>query len=117
MSFIVKFGNEKNSKIIIYEKSNLPEIELAYSITIHKSQGSEFSTIIMPILNQHYIMLYRNLIYTGLTRARKLCIMIGEKTAFDRSIKNIDPNIRQTSLVHFLRENYNEVEHQLEFLD
>ena len=117
MSFIVKFGNEKNSKIIIYEKSNLPEIELAYSITIHKSQGSEFSTIIMPILNQHYIMLYRNLIYTGLTRARKLCIMIGEKTAFDRSIKNIDPNIRQTSLVHFLKENYNEVEHQLEFLD
>lgn len=117
MSFIVKFGNEKNSKIIIYEKSNLPEIELAYSITIHKSQGSEFSTIIMPILNQHYIMLYRNLIYTGLTRARKLCVMIGEKTAFDRSIKNIDPNIRQTSLVHFLRENYHEVEHQLEFLD
>jgi exodeoxyribonuclease V alpha subunit len=116
-SFIVDYGNSKFSKLIHYERSNLIEIELAYAITIHKSQGSEFKCVIIPILNQHYIMLYRNLIYTGLTRAKAMGILLGEREAFERSIKNIDPNIRQTSLKRFLREHYEQIEAELEFLN
>jgi exodeoxyribonuclease V alpha subunit len=116
-SFIVDYGNSKFSKLIQYERSNLIEIELAYAITIHKSQGSEFKCVIIPVLNQHYIMLYRNLIYTGLTRAKSMGILLGERDAFERSIKNIDPNIRQTSLKRFLKEHYESMEAQLEFLD
>jgi exodeoxyribonuclease V alpha subunit len=114
---VVNFGDKKFSRQIQYERQNLIELELAYSITIHKSQGSEFGTVIIPILNQHYIMLYRNLIYTGLTRAKKMAILIGEREALDRSIKNMDPNIRQTSLQKFMKENYEHIEAELEFLD
>lgn len=114
-SLIVDFGNSKQSKLIQYERSNIIEIELAYAITIHKSQGSEFKTVIIPILNQHYIMLYRNLIYTGLTRAKKMGILIGERGALKYSIENIDPNIRQTSLKQFLKEHYKTTEFELEF--
>jgi exodeoxyribonuclease V alpha subunit len=113
----VEYQNGKNSKVISYERSDIMELNLAYCITIHKSQGSEFKTVIMPVVNEHYIMLYRNLIYTGITRAKKMGIIIGEQEAFERSIKNIDPNIRQTSLKTFLKENYDDVEAELEFLD
>jgi exodeoxyribonuclease V alpha subunit len=116
-TMIIRFGDSRFSKLVSYERSNIIELELAYAITIHKSQGSEFKTIILPTLNQHYIMLYRNLIYTGLTRAKKMAVMIGERDAFETSIKNIDPNIRQTSLKKFLKEHYEQIEPELEFLD
>ena len=116
-SLIINYGDSKNTKLVRYERSNIIEIELAYAITIHKSQGSEFKTVIIPILNQHYIMLYRNLIYTGLTRAKKMGILIGEREALKRSIDNIDPNIRQTSLQYFLKEHYETTEFELEFLN
>jgi len=116
-SLIINYGDSKKTKLVRYERSNIIEIELAYAITIHKSQGSEFKIVIIPILNQHYIMLYRNLIYTGLTRAKKMGILIGEREAFKRSIDNIDPNIRQTSLQYFLKEHYETTEFELEFLN
>lgn len=116
-SLMIRFGNKKSYKLISYERQNIIELDLAYSITCHKSQGSEFDIVIIPILNQHYIMLYRNLIYTALTRAKKMAIFVGEREAFDRSIKNINPNIRQTSLVKFIREHYEEIEEELEFLN
>ena len=115
-TLIVQFGNKKAYKLISYERQNIIELDLAYSITCHKSQGSEFDVVVIPILNQHYIMLYRNLIYTALTRAKKMAIFVGEREAFERSIKNINPNIRQTSLVKFIREHYEEIEAELEFL-
>lgn len=116
-SLIIKYGKSNYSKLVQYERQNIIEIELAYSITIHKSQGSEFEVVILPTLSQHYIMLYRNLIYTGLTRAKKMAIIIGEREALSRSVENINPNIRQTSLKKFLKEHYEQTEPELEFLN
>lgn len=116
-SLIIKYGNDNISKIIQYERQNIIEIELAYSISIHKSQGSEFEVVIMPVLSEHFIMLYRNLIYTGLTRAKKMAILIGERESLVRSVENVNPNIRQTSLKKFLKEHYEETEPELEFLN
>ena len=80
------------------------EVELAYAITIHKSQGSEFDYVIMPIVMGYYRMLFRNLIYTGLTRAKKLAVFIGERKALSTAVNNTNYKVRQTSLCDFLQE-------------
>jgi len=116
-SLIISYENVSSSKLVQYERNNILEIELAYSISIHKSQGSEFQVVIMPVLSEHNIMLYRNLIYTGITRARSMAILIGERDAFSRGVNNINPNYRQTSLKKFLKEHYEETEAELEFLN
>lgn len=113
---IVNFGDKESSRLVKYEKQNIIELQLAYSITIHKSQGSEFPVVIMPVLNQHYIMLYRNLIYTGLTRAKRMGIIIGQNDAFGASIRNINPNIRQTTLSKFIRDMFHETKQELNLL-
>lgn len=115
-SMIVNFGDKDFSRLVKYEKQNISELQLAYSITIHKSQGSEFPVVIMPVLNQHYIMLYRNLIYTGLTRAKKMGIIIGQNDAFGASIRNINPNIRQTTLSKFISDMFHETQQELNLL-
>lgn len=74
-----------------YEKDELVEITLAYAISVHKSQGNEYQGVIMPLLVQHYIMLQRNLFYTALTRAKKLCVIIGSFRALHIAIKNDSP--------------------------
>lgn len=71
-----------------YESSDMGELTLAYACTIHKSQGSEYPVVVMPLLMSHYIMLQRNLVYTGVTRARKLCVVIGDGRAMYRAINN-----------------------------
>jgi exodeoxyribonuclease V alpha subunit len=98
----IKFGDER---VVKYKKVDLLELELAYAITIHKSQGSEFDCAILPIMPQYSRMLYRNLVYTGLTRAKKLAIFVGNRNTFDRSIDNVDPRVRQTSLKELLIKN------------
>ena len=75
-------------KEVTYEHTELEELQLAYACTIHKSQGSEFPVVIMPVSTAHYIMLQRNLIYTGITRAKKLCVLIGTKNALGVAIQN-----------------------------
>jgi exodeoxyribonuclease V alpha subunit len=67
-----------DDKIVTYDFNELDEIDLAYATSIHKSQGSEYPVVIMPLSMQHYMLLQRNLIYTGVTRGKKLVIMIGE---------------------------------------
>ena len=74
------------------------ELDLAYAITIHKSQGSEFEAVIIPVLTQHFKMLFRNLIYTGLTRAMKLAVFVGTCKALAMAVKNQDTSRRQTAL-------------------
>ena len=74
------------------------ELDLAYAITIHKSQGSEFKTVIIPVLTQHFKMLYRNLIYTGLTRAKKLALFVGTRKALAMAVRQQDTAKRQTAL-------------------
>lgn len=95
----IKFGE---NKIVRYKKIDLIDIELSYGITIHKSQGSEFQAVIIPVMHQYSRMLYRNLLYTGLTRAKKLCVFVGQRHAFNGAIDNIDPRTRQTSLKELL---------------
>jgi exodeoxyribonuclease V alpha subunit len=90
-------------RLIAYKKEDLSELQLAYGITIHKSQGSEFEVVIIPILGQHYNMLFRNLIYTGLTRAKKLAIFIGTRKAFTMAVRQIDNRKRQTALAELVQ--------------
>lgn len=97
----IKFDDDK---IVTYERINFIELELSYCCTIHKSQGSEFDYVIMPITMSYYRMLFRNLIYTGLTRAKKLAIFIGERKALSMAVGNTNYKPRQTSLKEFLIE-------------
>jgi exodeoxyribonuclease V alpha subunit len=73
---------------VTYEAGDLDQITLAYAITIHKSQGSEYPTVILPIMTQHFIMLKRNLLYTGVTRAKNKLILIGQKRAIAMAVKS-----------------------------
>lgn len=91
----VQFGKQM---IVDYEKEDLTEIALAYGITIHKSQGSEFEAVIIPVATQHFKMLFRNLIYTGLTRAKTLCVFVGSRKALSMAVRQIDNRHRQTAL-------------------
>ena len=93
-------GGEERS--VIFEKDDLTDLSLAYAITIHKSQGSEFQAVIIPVLGQHFNMLFRNLIYTGLTRAKKLAIFVGSRKAFAMAVGQIDNRKRQTALVELI---------------
>jgi exodeoxyribonuclease V alpha subunit len=81
-----------------YKKEDIMELDLAYAITIHKSQGSEFKAVIIPILSQHFKMLYRNLVYTGLTRAKTLAVFVGTRKALAMAIRQQDVSQRQTAL-------------------
>ena len=83
---------------VLYKREDISELDLAYAITIHKSQGSEFEAVIIPVLTQHFKMLFRNLIYTGLTRARKLAVLVGTRKALAMAVNNQDTSQRQTSL-------------------
>ena len=80
------------------------ELDLAYAITIHKSQGSEFKAVIIPILTQHFKILYRNLIYTSLTRAKEFAVFVGTRQALSMAIKQQDTSQRQTALDGLLKE-------------
>ena len=86
-----------------YQKDQISELDLAYAITIHKSQGSEFDCVIIPMVSQHFKMLFRNLVYTGLTRARKLAVFVGTRQAFSMAVRNVDTAKRQTALAVLLR--------------
>ncbi|SHO48083.1 SF1B family DNA helicase RecD2 [Desulfopila aestuarii] len=88
---------------VLYQQQDIMELDLAYAITIHKSQGSEFKAVILPVLTQHFKMLYRNLIYTGLTRARELAVFVGTRRAMGMAIRQQDTARRQTALATLLR--------------
>jgi exodeoxyribonuclease V alpha subunit len=87
---------------VLYQRDDILQLDLAYAITIHKSQGSEFSAVIIPVLTQHFKMLFRNLIYTGLTRARELAVFVGTRRALAMAVRNQDTSRRQTALRELL---------------
>jgi exodeoxyribonuclease V alpha subunit len=91
-----------DARIVQYKREDITELDLAYAITIHKSQGSEFGAVIIPVLSQHFKMLFRNLIYTGLTRAKTLAVFVGTRKALAMAVKNQDINQRQTFLEKLL---------------
>ena len=87
-----------DGRAVEYEDSELDELTLAYATTIHKSQGSEYPVVVIPLLMTHYVMLQRNLIYTGITRAKKICIIVGTTKALAYSIHNMVVLKRNTRL-------------------
>ncbi|BAY30316.1 RecD/TraA family helicase [Nostoc carneum NIES-2107] len=85
-------------RLVVYDYADLNEISLAFATTIHKSQGSEYPVVILPLYMQHYMMLSRNLFYTGLTRAKKLAVVIGSKKAISLTVRSSDDKQRYTRL-------------------
>jgi exodeoxyribonuclease V alpha subunit len=90
----VQFEN----RFVTYDSSDLDELVLAYAITIHKSQGSEYPIVVMPVMMTHFIMLQRNLIYTGITRAKKMLVLVGTKKAVSYAVHHVTVTKRNTKL-------------------
>ena len=95
-----------DNRTVEYDITELDEIVHAYATTIHKSQGSEYPIVVMPILMNHYVMLQRNLIYTGITRAKKILVMVGTKKALSYAIRNVTVMKRNTLLKERLFDPY-----------
>jgi exodeoxyribonuclease V alpha subunit len=91
-----------DGRTVTYDYPDLDEIVLAYAASVHKSQGSEYPAVVIPILTQHYMLLQRNLIYTGVTRGKKLVVIIGTKKALAIGVKNNKTEKRYTYLKHRL---------------
>jgi exodeoxyribonuclease V alpha subunit len=87
-----------------YDFGDLDELSLAYVLSIHKSQGSEFPCVVIPLHTQHYLMLQRNLLYTAVTRGKKLVVMVGSKKALGMAVRRIDTRQRHTTLRKRLQE-------------
>lgn len=90
--------------LVSYEFSELDELVHAYAVSIHKSQGSEYPAVVIPIMTQHYVMLQRNLLYTGITRGKKLVILVGSQKAVALAVKNDRTRKRWTRLAERLSE-------------
>ena len=95
-----------DQRSVTYDYADLNEIALAWAVTIHKSQGSEYPVVILPLYMQHYLMLSRNLLYTGLTRAKKLAIVIGAKKAITLAVRSREKQQRYTRLQQRLMQEY-----------
>jgi exodeoxyribonuclease V alpha subunit len=89
-------------KKVSYQRMEVTDLQPAYAISVHKSQGSEYPVVIFPLLKQHFMMLQRNLVYTGLTRAKKKVIFVGDPAAYGMAIRNDKTLVRQTDLVRKL---------------
>lgn len=91
-----------DGRSVSYQFGELDQVVLAYATTIHKSQGSEYPVVVIPVLTQHYAMLQRNLLYTGVTRGRRLVILLGQKKAVAMAVKNISGRRRWSKLREWL---------------
>ena len=96
--------------VVEYESSELDELVHAYATTIHKAQGSEYPIVVMPVLMNHYVMLQRNLIYTGITRAKKILVMVGTRKALACAVRNVTVNRRNTLLKERLQQSVDRIE-------
>ena len=92
-----------DGRMVEYDATELDEVTLAYATTIHKSQGSEYPIVVIPVLMTHFVMLQRNLIYTGITRAKKICVLIGQTKALYYAVRNLTVSKRNTLLKERLR--------------
>jgi exodeoxyribonuclease V alpha subunit len=87
-----------DGRIVQYTRAELEDISLAYAMTVHKSQGSEYPAIVMPVMSQHFVMLQRNLLYTAITRGKQLVVLIGTRKAVGIALANIRPRQRLSRL-------------------
>jgi exodeoxyribonuclease V alpha subunit len=99
-SLVVRFDGRE----VVYGMDDLDELQLAYAATIHKSQGSEYPAVVIPIHTQHFVMLQRNLLYTAVTRARRLVVLVGTRKALSLAVRNADVSSRGSRLDVRLRE-------------
>jgi exodeoxyribonuclease V alpha subunit len=95
----IRFDN----RLVNYDFGELDEVSLAYAVTIHRSQGSEFPAVVIPLATQHYVLLQRNLIYTGVTRGKKLVVLIGQNKALGMAVRNDRTQRRYSGLLECLR--------------
>lgn len=93
-----------DDRVACYSFEHLDQLELAYAITVHKSQGSEFPAVVMPLMNSHPLLHYRNLLYTAVTRARQLLVMAGSSQVITEMVNNNRRTLRYTNLKNMLRE-------------
>ena len=96
---LVHFGDDLEAE---YESSEFGQLQLAYCMTVHKSQGSEYPVVVLPLVSSHHIMLQRNLLYTAVTRAKKLVVLIGSKAALNTAVENDRTRKRYTLLAERL---------------
>ncbi len=92
-------------RIVTYDFTEMDEISLAYAISVHKSQGSEYPAVILPIMTQHFVLLQRNLLYTAITRGKNLVILVGTKKALNIALRNNKPTERLSGLASRLMDN------------
>jgi exodeoxyribonuclease V alpha subunit len=92
-----------DGRSVAYDYSGLDELVLAYAMSVHKAQGSEYPCVVIPLLTQHYILLQRNLLYTTITRGKRLVIVVGRKKALGMAVKNDKIQKRFTWLRNRLR--------------
>jgi len=92
-----------DGRLIVYEFSELDELELAYAISVHKSQGSEYRAVVVPVIMQHYMLLQRNLLYTAITRGKELVVLAGSLKALSTAVRNARVQQRYTHLCSRLR--------------
>jgi exodeoxyribonuclease V alpha subunit len=93
-----------DERLVTYDFGELDEVSLAYAVTIHKSQGSEFPAVVIPVAMQNYMLLQRNLIYTGITRAKRLLVVVGQKKALGLAVRNDQSRKRYSGLLCSLKE-------------
>jgi exodeoxyribonuclease V alpha subunit len=97
----VCFDDEKD---VVYESGNLEDLEIAYCLSVHKSQGSEFPVVVMPVIGGPQMLLTRNLLYTAMTRARNLVVLVGREEIIRQMVENDHEVRRNTTLADRLRE-------------
>ncbi|MDQ7835831.1 MAG: ATP-dependent RecD-like DNA helicase [Humidesulfovibrio sp.] len=98
-SLVVNF----DGNLVAFDSTELDELTLAYAVSVHKSQGCEYPAIVVPLVTQHYMLLQRNLLYTALTRARRLAVFIGSEKALSIGLNNVTSGSRLTHLQHRIR--------------
>ncbi|GCE16553.1 SF1B family DNA helicase RecD2 [Dictyobacter kobayashii] len=100
----VEFAEEAGPLLIEYEFHELDELVLAYAVTVHKSQGSEYPAVVLPLVREHRMLLQRNLLYTAITRAKRFCVIVGQPAALEYAVHNDRVALRNTGLAERLLE-------------
>lgn len=108
----VVFPEPGGNRYVVYEQEDLDELVLSYAVSVHKSQGSEYPVVIMPVTTQHFMMLQRNLLYTGITRAKRMVVLVGTWKALAIAVHNNKIEERHTALAERLAKLMRDVERQ-----
>ncbi|MBT9139914.1 MAG: ATP-dependent RecD-like DNA helicase [Dehalococcoidia bacterium] len=101
---VVRYPDVSGAREVTYDQAELDELSLSYAVSVHKSQGSEYPVVILPVVTQHYILLQRNLLYTAITRAKEMVVLIGTKKAMAIAVRNNKVEARYTRLAARLAE-------------